>query len=244
MIFEIECEVRGKHYLYLHTRLDTNEVFYVGIGTKYNHDKDYTRAKTKGKRNNIWQGIVNRTEYKISIIQESDLYEEIKALEIKLIKQYGRIITNEGKLANLSGGGDGTLGFRDENKIKPVYLYLKTGGFFKEFDAYADCTRFLKTSKCVVQLAINKNFLVKGYIIKDFKTDSVTPIPDIKEKLKTRLSKPIYQYDDNLTLIKEWGSSSEASRILSISGGHIRQVANGCKRRKKAGGFIWKYEKV
>lgn len=25
-----------KHYIYRHIRLDTNEVFYIGIGTKYN----------------------------------------------------------------------------------------------------------------------------------------------------------------------------------------------------------------
>jgi len=36
---------------------------------------------------------------------------------------------------------------------------------------------------------------------------------------------------------------SEAARELKISGGHIREMANGSILRKKVGGFIWKYEK-
>jgi len=244
MIFENQSTTSGKHYLYQHIRLDTNEIFYIGIGTKYNHSKDYTRAKTKGKRNVIWRGITNRTDYKIVIITESDNYDDIKILEIESIQRYGRIITNEGKLANLSCGGDGRLGYRDDNKIKPVFLYESTGIFFKSFIAIADCTKFLGTAKSTLSLAINKSFLIKGYIVKDYMVDKVEPISNIKEKLKERLSKPVYQYDNDLSFIKEWRSSSEASRCLSISGGHIRQVANGCEKRKKAGGFIWKYEKI
>jgi hypothetical protein len=54
-----------------------------------------------------------------------------------------------------------------------------------------------------------------------------------------------------MNLIKEWVSSSEASRVLGISGGHIRECANGNPTanngknfRKKVGGFIWRYEKL
>ncbi len=242
MIFENLSTTSGKHYLYQHIRLDTNEIFYIGIGTKYNHNKDYTRAKTKGKRNVIWRGITNRTDYKIVIITESDNYDDIKILEIESIERYGRIITNEGKLANLSCGGDGTLGYRDDNKIKPVFLYDNKGVFFKSFIAIADCTKFLGTSKSTVRLAINKDFLVKGYIVKDYMVNKVDPILNIQEKLKERLSKSVSQYDSDGNLIKKWVSTSEAARELNISGGHIRQVANGCKKRKKAGGFIWKYE--
>ena len=242
MIFEIECEVRGKHYLYLHTRLDSNDVFYIGIGTKYNHDKDYTRAKSKGGRNHVWQGIANKHDYKITIIEESDDYQNIKTLEIKLINQYGRIITNQGTLANFTGGGDGMLGFRDKNKLKPVYLYTNSGDFFKSFEAISDCTRFLKTSKCVVQLAINKHFLIKGYIVKDYLCEKVEPILNIAEKLKVRLSKPVYQYDMEWHLIKEWVSSSEASRALGISGGGIRECTTDYGRNS-CGGFRWSYEK-
>lgn len=247
MNFEKQTLEQGKHYLYGHIRLDTNEYFYIGIGTKYNHDKDYTRAKagSKGKektrqRNCIWRGIVSRTDYKIVILFESDEYNKIKEKEIELIKSYGQIIKQTGTLCNLTNGGDGLLGVRNYDLIKPVYMYNKTGEFFKEFESYTDCTNFLNITKSIVNLSIDKNYLVKGYILKTFKVDSVEAILDIKEKLKNRLSKKVYQFDLNGNLIKEWVSSSEASRVLGISGGHIR---NCCLNKEKSfKGFIWKYE--
>jgi len=232
----------GKHYLYGHFRLDTNKFFYIGIGTKYNHDKDYTRAKAKGsQRNSIWRNIVKKSDYKIIIIFESDDYEVIKQKEIELIAQYGQIIKDNGLLCNLTNGGDGVIGFRNKNIIKSVYLYNKEGKFYKEFESISDCTKFLKVSKSVVAITTNKNFLVKGFIAKDYKVDFVDPILDIKEKLKKKLSKKVYQYDKDMNFIKEWDSSSEASRVLNISGGHIREVCNKKGNRKTVGGFIWKY---
>lgn len=239
----------GNHYLYGHFRLDTNNFFYIGIGTKYNHDKDYTRAKAKGsQRNYIWRGIVERCDYNVIILFESDDYNLMKQKEIELIAKHGQIIKNNGLLCNLTNGGDGMLGVRNKELIKPVYIYNKNGKFYKEFEAISDCTKFLKTAKSTVALSINKNFLIKGFIIKDYKVDFVEPILNIKEKLVLSKSKKVYQYDDEMNLIKEWVSSSEASRVLGISGGHIRECANNKKTanngknfRKKVGGFIWKY---
>lgn len=244
MIFEKQTQDNGKHYLYTHLRLDTNEFFYVGIGTKYNHNKDYTRAKARGsQRSSIWRGITSRTNHKVIILFESDNYQFIKEKEIELIAEHGQIIKDTGTLCNLTNGGDGLLGVRNYDIIKPVYLYHKTGEFFKEFEAYSDCTKYLNISKSIVRLSIDKNYLVKGYIIKSFKTDNVEPILNIKDKLKNRLSKKVYQFDLDGNFIQEWKSSSEASRVLGISGGHIREMANGSDLRKKVGGFIWKYEK-
>jgi hypothetical protein len=257
MIFEKQTKEIGKHYLYVHLRLDTNEYFYVGVGTKYNHNKDYTRAKAGSKglsktkqRNYIWRSIVSKTDYKVIILFENDNYSLIKQKEIELIAKYGQIIKKSGNLCNLSDGGDGTLGVRNDCQIKPVYLYHKTGEYFKEFKAQIDCTNFLEVNRSVVPLSINKNHLVKGYIVRDYKVDNVEPILDIKDKLKKRLSKKVYQFDLNGNFIKEWTSSSEASRVLGISGGHIRECANSKQTanknknfRKNAGNFIWKYQK-
>jgi hypothetical protein len=244
MIFEKQTQDTGKHYLYTHLRLDTNQIFYVGVGTKYNHNKDYTRAKATGsQRNNIWRGITSRTEHKVIILFESDDYQFIKQKEIELIAKHGQIIKNTGGLCNLTNGGDGWLGRRNYNTIKPVYLYHNTGELYKEFEAYSDATKYLKITKSIVKLSIDKDFLVKGYILKSFKTNKVEPILNIKEKVKKRLSKPVYQYSLKNEFIKGWSSSSEAARVLKISGGHIREMANGSNKRKKVGGFIWKYEK-
>ena len=49
----------NKYYLYRHIRLDKNEPFYIGIGTKEERYKSfemiYKRAFSKKKRNIIWQ---------------------------------------------------------------------------------------------------------------------------------------------------------------------------------------------
>jgi hypothetical protein len=244
MIFEKQTQNIGKHYLYTHVRLDTEELFYVGIGTKYNHSKDYTRAKATGsQRNSIWRGIVSRTNHKVIILFEGDDYQLIKQKEIELIIKHGQIIKKTGTLCNLTNGGDGLLGVRNYKLIKSVYLYYDTGEFFKGFEAYSDATKYLKISKSIVQLSIDKNYLVKGYILKSYKTDKVDAILNIKDKLKQRLSKPVYQFNLEGVLLKEWISSSEAARVLKVSGGHIREMANGSKKRKQIGGFIWKYEK-
>jgi hypothetical protein len=252
MEFKKTTDELGKHYLYQHIRLDTNEPFYIGIGTKYNHRKDYTRAKARGKqRNKIWRAITQRVDYIVEILFECDDYDFIKRKEVELIIQYGQIIKNNGTLCNLTDGGEGTKGHINTERWKPIYIYTKDGIFYYEFQNIPKCAKFLKCSKNTITASYNKNHLIKGFIIKDYKVDSVEPILDIKEKLVLSKSKVIYQYDKDMNFIKEWSSTSEASRVLCISGGHIRECANGNKTanygkniRKNAGGFIWKYEKI
>ena len=52
--------------------------------------------------------------------------------------------------------------------------------------------------------------------------------------------KPVFQLDMEGSLIKEWISATEASRILNINRESIRRCCIG--KRKTAGGFIWKYK--
>lgn len=102
-----------KHYLYTHTRQDTNNIFYIGIGTKSKLDIRYnyfSRANSKYKRNTYWHNIVKlNPNYIIDIIEESDDYEYIKSREIELISFYGRHDLKKGTLANCTDGGDGNL---------------------------------------------------------------------------------------------------------------------------------------
>lgn len=53
-------------------------------------------------------------------------------------------------------------------------------------------------------------------------------------------SKPILQYDLQGNFIREWRSSMEVERELSISHNNIGSVCNG--KRKTAGGYIWKHK--
>lgn len=50
---------------------------------------------------------------------------------------------------------------------------------------------------------------------------------------------PIYQFDKNNNLIKEWRSAIDAENGCGVSRNHICSVCKG--KRKTAGGFIWRY---
>ena len=107
----------GRHYLYRHIRLDINEPFYIGIGTKLEKFSktlrgEYSRAHTMAKRerSSFWHRIVNKTEYEVEIFLESDDYEFIKQKEIEFIALYGRRDLGKGTLCNLTDGGEGMKG--------------------------------------------------------------------------------------------------------------------------------------
>jgi hypothetical protein len=87
--------------VYRHRRLDTNKIFYIGVGV------DEKRAFTKRSRNIFWNNIINKTDYSVEIIQKNLSQEEAFELEIFLIELYGRKDINTGILCNLTDGGDG-----------------------------------------------------------------------------------------------------------------------------------------
>lgn len=101
-------------YVYRHRRLDTNKIFYVGIGSR----KD--RASSKRGRNNLWNKIINKTDYIVEIIAENLESEEAKELENFLVTLYGRIDLKTGTLSNLTDGGDFRDNYTvsDETKLK------------------------------------------------------------------------------------------------------------------------------
>jgi len=101
-------------YLYRHIRKDTNQVFYVGVGT----GRNYERAKTKFGRNPIWHKIVGKTDYEVEIMLDELEREIALEKEKEFIERYGRIDLGTGTLANLTDGGDGCIGFSDEVKKK------------------------------------------------------------------------------------------------------------------------------
>lgn len=57
-------------------------------------------------------------------------------------------------------------------------------------------------------------------------------------KRKNKHIKPVQQLDNNLNVIKEFGSIKSAAELLNIPSTHISRA---CKRKIKAGGFYWQY---
>jgi hypothetical protein len=111
-------------YVYQHIRLDTNEVFYIGIGSDENGK--YKRAFCKHKRNKYWYNITNKCNYKVEIITDNISWNAACDEEIYWIKYYGRRQLNEGTLVNLTDGGDGAHGMiLSEESRKKVGLASK-----------------------------------------------------------------------------------------------------------------------
>lgn len=92
--------------VYRHRRLDTYEVFYVGIG------KTERRSYSKCNRNKYWKNIVNKVGYVVEILTEVETWEEACELEMLLISEYGRKDLGLGNLVNMTDGGDGRLGIK------------------------------------------------------------------------------------------------------------------------------------
>ena len=114
-------ENTGKYYLYRHIRLDKNEPFYIGIGSKkdknfYACSSEYERAYTNTSRSTFWKNITSKTDYEVEILLESDDYEFIQQKEIEFIALYKRIDCCQGLLVNLTDGGEGSLGREPWNK--------------------------------------------------------------------------------------------------------------------------------
>jgi len=107
-------------YVYRHIRLDTNEVFYVGIGTK-------RRAYNKNCRSVYWKRITNKVNFKTEILVTNLSWEEACELECLLIESYGRRDLKTGQLINMTNGGEGTLGRIISNKHKEILKKVNTG---------------------------------------------------------------------------------------------------------------------
>lgn len=95
-------------YVYKHIRLDTDEVFYIGIGS----DDKFTRAYSKKRRSKFWKDLTKSIKYKVEIIYNNVSWEEACQKEIELIKLYGRRDLGLGTLCNLTNGGDGVNGYK------------------------------------------------------------------------------------------------------------------------------------
>jgi hypothetical protein len=100
--------------VYHHRRLDTNEVFYVGIG------KTQKRAYSIHGRNKHWFSVVKKYGYVVEIIFSDLTWEDASLKEIEFIRKYGREDLGLGKLVNLTDGGDGTLNYKVPEEYKEL----------------------------------------------------------------------------------------------------------------------------
>ena len=128
------CKMENIYYVYLHTRLDTGSVFYVGKGQS-------GRAWLKSRTNSHWLSIVAKTEYVVSIVQDGMTEVDAHLLEMWLIAK----LRHAGvKLANKTDGGEGVSGFKWSEAQRAKHskkVYCSNGMSFSSIALAADWVR-------------------------------------------------------------------------------------------------------
>lgn len=178
--------------VYRHRRLDTNKVFYIGIG------KEEKRAYRKDGRNNYWNNIINKTDYNIEIIAKDIDWEIACELEIFLISEYG--IKN---LSNITLGGEGNLGNLHSIETKRIMSEKKIGK--------TPWNKGLKESKKSVEK--RKNKLIEYYKNNESHSKNKKFSKESKLKMSKSNSKPVI---DKITNIEYYGLK-EACKITDIN---------------------------
>lgn len=97
------------------------------------------------------------------------------------------------------------------------------------------CERFEIRRDKVITLFIERQekAQIKANKQRELKERQLTQAP------KNKLCRAVFQLSDDMTIIKEFNSVSEAAKSIGISEKVIRETAKG--RQRHAGGFIWKY---
>ena len=193
-------------YIYKHIRLDTNEVFYIGIGS----DNTYKRANLKKGRSIYWNNIINKSDYRIEILEDNISWEEALLKEVEYIKKYGRKDLGLGSLCNLTDGGEGTVGKVMSEELKSFHRNTLN----KHRKTTAEINRKLKTGS-----KLSKETLLK---LQGRKLSSKA-----KEKISNATSKKIICVEDNI----EFNSIIEASTYYKVLPTSITNILT--KRSKK-----------
>jgi len=226
-----------KYYLYRHIRLDTRQPFYIGIGTKQsrvhpNIKSEYRRAYgTNRKESSIWNHIVNKTSYNVEILFESDNYEFIKQKEIEFIAMYGRINLKTGILANLTNGGDGTIGYIPSKEQIEKHKKFMIGRVQSE----SEKQKRIESRKGYVHTKETKAKMSTSH---KGKMVSKEHLEKLQKGQILANSKPISQYTLDGVFLQHWQSATIAAKELGL---HIASIRN-CVRNvtKSSGGYIWK----
>ncbi len=217
--------------VYRHIRLDKNEPFYIGIGTRK------SRAYDKW-RNKIWKSIIAKTPYDVEILFQDLTREQAEAKEREFIALYGRIDLKTGTLANLTNGGDEGGGkankgrkHTDETKAKlrnrPKTIRTK--------ESREKMSNLYKGRLLSLETKLKISNSLKGKSTGKW-SDSQ------REKNRNyweNIYNPITQFSIDGEFIKVWFNRLIASRELNIPKNDIRECARNHKNN--AGGYLFKF---
>ena len=221
-----------------------NQIFYVGftqnIKKRFNvhlNVDGHRREKNLYKDNVIRKILTSGLKPKIIILDSCEKkinidfnkYEH-EILEIYYIKKYN----DSGiKLTNLTTGGNDGCTYQ-----RKVFQYSEDGMFLKEYESVNCVAETYNVKSDIISKVIDqrskKSYRTTYLFSSKEKANSFV----FKETKKDNIS--ILQYLVGDILINEYKSQKETSRMINIPQSNINHCLK--KKRKSAGGFIWKYK--
>ena len=240
---------QDNYFVYTHTRLDTNEVFYVGIGKipglnriRGNNTK-YSRAYEKTKRHKFWKNIVCKTDYKVDIVYETTNEEIAKLKEIELISFYGRrCCDNSGTLVNFQPGGEMSTGPKSFG-IRINQLNKETKEVIKVWNELKDIENqlgYLKTN--IIKCCRKKQLTAYGYMWEytdDRSYDYIRPTAARKKNTNRRVGIDVFTKDG--VLYKSFTTQEEAALYFNIHRTTVHKYLSS-KHSNQHSYFTFKYK--
>lgn len=218
---------------------------YIYLVTNLTNDKSYV-GKTLQSIELRWKRHL-RTQHKSALHKAIDKYglssfevKELCRVPVELLNQQEqRWISKLNTLSpngyNLTLGGDGSYGFKHDEKAKDKMSKAKKG------------KPISKITKLALEEALKKNHPRKGVIlteetkVKISKANTGHKMPDhVKSILKDAVEKPIECFNKEGFKVAEFTSTTQAYAWLGKKcTGSIGSVCRG--ERKSAYGYIWKF---
>jgi len=257
----IVCLLIFMAIVYIHRKLDDDNIFYIGI-SKNKRRAFETFAKVGNRRNIVWKRVSDKHGVKVEITHEDICWEEACSLEIYLInfwKEQGL------HLANLTNGGEGVQGIvltQDQIKKRVSYLHSEESKK-RQKEAMSRLDVKAKQSKIQKKIYSNSELRKKQSEIQKI----IQNTPQAKEKNRQRAlkqfsnieqrkkisnslkeyyanninpnNKKTYQYDIDGNLINCYISTKIAAQINSFN---EKCIIRSIKYDKIYKNFLWKRE--
>lgn len=243
----IRCSWDGivrNHYVYAHYTADTNQLFYIGIGTYRPGNtigRKYLRAYScaKSQRNYLWLAKYNKHGRTVAILFDNLTEKEAKEKEIELIAKYGTVIAKTGTLCNISGGGEGR--YKDDSMCKKTYVYNMQGLLINEFNSCQEAAAFYKLDRRGVGSAACMKIKTCGDYQFRYESNKDKDILHLNSSLR-KAAKPIICTN---IITGEVLSFSSAYKFMLFIGAksntHIDEALHGKRGRKIVKGWRVEY---
>lgn len=139
---------------------------------------------------------------------------------------------------NLNDGGDNHA-FAITKTKKDIYCYDLEGNFLQKYDSLSEAERITGIANSNISRAAKNKGKTLNYQWRYEYQEKILPYKRQNTNVK-HTGKLINQYDLNMNYIATFISAGQAEELTGVHHSGINMVCN--KKRKTAGGFIWRFK--